>query len=125
MVIGRRPKGLLRGAKPGSRILFCMPYGRRPGGPTNERRFTLRCPAKSFTRIAPMCARGQEVPCPPRSTEEVADPPRRETKRSTSTAGQAEASSRPHPAEESADARARPRADECPGRRKTGRPVAD
>src|SRR5207249_11972553 len=43
-----------------SGFLFCMPYGRRPGGPTNERRFTLRCPAKSFTRIAPMCARSEE-----------------------------------------------------------------
>src|SRR5206468_7669873 len=55
-------------------------------------------PAKSFTRIAPMCARGQEVSCTPRSTEKVADPPRRETKRSTSTTGQAQAPSGPHPA---------------------------
>src|SRR5439155_4890244 len=68
-------------------FLFCMLYGRRPGAATNEGRLTLRFPAKSFTRIAPMCARGQEVSCTPLSTEKVADPPRRETKRPTRPRG--------------------------------------
>src|SRR5436309_10085443 len=109
----------------GLRFLFCMLYGRRPGAATNEGRLTLRFPAKRVTRIAPMCARGQEVSCTPQSTEKVADPPRRETKRSTSTTGQAQAPSRPHPAQESAGARPRPRAHEGPARRGTERPAAD
>src|SRR3989475_4789353 len=102
-----------------------MPYGRRPCGATNPGRSTLRFAAKSFTRIAPMCARGEEVTCPPRSTEKVAAPPRRETKRSTSIAGLAKAPSRPNPAQESAGARARPRAGERPERRGTGPPAED
>src|SRR2546422_11126129 len=96
--VGQRVSIGARNQAPG--FLFCMPYGRRPGGATHERRFTLRCPPKSFTRIAPTCAPGQEVPCPPRATEEGADPPRPGTKRSTPNAGQAEASSPPHPAAE-------------------------
>src|SRR2546426_5929439 len=96
--VGQRPPSRLEiTPRMGLGFLFCMPYGRHLCGATNQGRSTLRFAAKSFTRIAPMCARGQEVTCPPRSTEKVAVPPRRETKRSTSIAGQAQAPSRPSP----------------------------
>src|SRR6266571_9193992 len=36
--------------------------------------------AKSFTRIAPMCARGQEVATTKRSMEKAPDPPRRQAR---------------------------------------------
>src|SRR5207249_7864763 len=55
-------------------------------------------PREKLYEKPPMCARGQEVSCTPRSTEKVADPPRRQTKRSTSTTGHAQAPSRPDPA---------------------------
>src|SRR3989442_5637285 len=50
------------------RFLFCMPNGRRLSSVTNEVDRRSESAAKSFTRIAPICARGEEVASTQRST---------------------------------------------------------
>jgi len=67
-----------------------MPNGRRLSSVTNEVDRRSESAAKSFTRIAPICARGEEVASTQRSTGQAPDRPSRQARWSPSTAAQAE-----------------------------------
>src|SRR5713101_268287 len=102
-----------------------MPNGSRLSSATNEVARPFESPAKSFTRIAPMCARGQEVASSRRSAENARNPPHGQAQPSPPTAARAEGPSISPPAWESEISSPPPHGGEASARRRTGRPAAD
>src|SRR5213593_2639610 len=81
--------------------------------------------AKSFTRIALMCARGEEVASTQRSAQKAQGPPRRQARWSPSTAAQAEGASTGEAAGEGGATRAPAREGKAAGPDGIGRPAPD
>src|SRR3989442_3144228 len=108
-----------------ARFLFGMPNGSRLSSPTNEVERPFESSAKSFTRIAPMCARGQEVASSRRSAENAPNPTHGQAQPSPPTAGRAEGPSISPPAWESEGSSSPPDGGETSAPRRIGRPAAD
>src|SRR2546428_11243707 len=102
-----------------------MRSGGRPAPVTNEFDRRAEAAAKSFTRIALMCARGEEVAWTQRSAQKAQGPPRRQARWSPSTAAQAEGASTGEAAGEGGATRAPAREGKAAGPDGSRRPARD